>query len=79
MNSQEIHYYLFVNLNKCAGSCNTLDEVSGRECVLNETEYLNLNVFNMITGINESRTLPKHISCKCECNFYRRKCQLNQK
>ena len=23
----------------------------------------------MITGINESKTLTKHISCKCECKF----------
>ena len=25
---------------------------------------VNLNVFNMMTGINESKTLTKHISCK---------------
>ena len=23
----------------------------------------------MITGINESKTLTKHISCKCKCRF----------
>ena len=33
----------------------------------------------MITGINESRTLTKHISCKCECKFGSRKCNLNKK
>ena len=33
----------------------------------------------MITGINESRTLTKHISCKCQCNFDRKKCSSNQK
>ena len=27
---------------------------------------LNLSVFNMITGINESKTLTKHISCECK-------------
>ena len=35
--------------------------------------------FNMITGINKSRTLTKHISCKCECEFDVRKCNLDQK
>ena len=35
----------------------------------NETEDLNLHVFKMITGINESRTLAKHVSFKCECKF----------
>ena len=31
----------------------------------NKTEDVNLNIFNMITKINESKTLPKHISCNC--------------
>ena len=38
-------------------------------CVANKTEYLNLSMFNMITGINESKTSTKHISCKCKCKF----------
>ena len=32
----------------------------------------------MITGINESKTLTKHI-CECECKFDSRKCNSNQK
>ena len=28
----------------------------------------------MITGINESKTLTKHISCECNCKFDVRKC-----
>ena len=31
-----------------------------------KTEDLNLRVLNMIAGINESKTLTKHISCKCK-------------
>ena len=26
-------------------------------------------MFNMITGINESKILTKHISCECKCRF----------
>ena len=33
----------------------------------------------MITGINESKKLAKHISCKCECKFDSIKCNSNQK
>ena len=32
----------------------------------------------MITGINESKTLKKHVSCKCECKFDSKKCNSNQ-
>ena len=41
--SQELHYHPFaVNLDTCAGSCNTLDDLSNKVCVPNETESLNL-------------------------------------
>ena len=48
--SQEFHYYPFVvKLDKCVGSCNTLNDLSNKVCVPNKTEDLNLSVFNMIT------------------------------
>ena len=33
----------------------------------------------MITGINKSKILAKHISCKCKCKFDKRKFNSNQK
>ena len=61
--SQEFHYYPFaVKLDRCVGSCNTLNDLSKKVRVPNKTEDLNLSVFNMITGTNESNTLRKHIS-----------------
>ena len=33
----------------------------------------------MITGLNESEALAKHISCKYKCNFGGRKCNSNQR
>ena len=49
--SQECHYYPFVvKLGRCTGSCHEL-------CVPNKTKDLNLSVFNLITGINEWKTL----------------------
>ena len=77
--SQEFHYYPFsVKLDRCVGSCNTLNDLSNKVCVPNKTEDLNLSVFNMITGINESKTLAKHILCECKCKSYGRKCDSNQ-
>ena len=63
---QEFHYYpLGVKLDRFVGSCNTLNDLSNKLCVPNKKEDLNLSVFNMITGINESKTLTKHMSCEC--------------
>ena len=58
-----------VKLDKCVASCNTVNDLSNKVCVPNKTEDLNLSVFNMITGINESRILTKDISCECKCRF----------
>ena len=55
------HYPFMINLDSCNGSCNTLDEPSGRIRAPNKTEDVNSNVFDMITRINESKTLSKHI------------------
>ena len=75
--NKEIRYYTFaVNLDKCVENRSTLDI---RVCFAKLTEDLNLHVFNMITGANASRKLTNHISCKCECKFNCRKCNLNQK
>ena len=54
---------LAVKFDRCVGSCNTLNDLSNKVCVPNKIEDLNLSVFNMIPGINESKTLTKHILC----------------
>ena len=52
---QEFHYYPFaVQLDRCVGSCNTLNDLSNKVCVPNKTDDLNLSVFNMITGIDKN-------------------------
>ena len=53
--------------------------MSNRLWVANKTEDLNILAFDMITGINESKVLTKHISYNCKCNFDYRKCNPNQK
>ena len=79
LNPNQLHYYQFmVNLDRCFGSCITFNNPSGRICIPNKTENKNLNVFNMITRTNESRTLKKHISCNCRCKRDGKKCSVNQ-
>ena len=73
------HYYPFVvTSDRCVGSCSALNDLSNKVCVPNKTEDLNLSVFNTTTGVNESETLPKHISWKCKCKFDGIKCNSNQ-
>ena len=49
--SQEFYYYPFaVKLDRCVGSCSTLNDLSNKVCIPNKTEDLNLSIFIMITG-----------------------------
>ena len=64
-----------VSLDGCNGCFNTLDDLSGRICVPNKAEDVNLSVFNMTTRTNQSKTLIiKHTLCECRCKFDGRKC-----
>ena len=77
--SQEFQYYPFaVKLDRCAGSCSTVNDLSNKVCVVpNKTEDLNLNTSNIVIGINQSKTLTKHISCECKCRLDETKCWSN--
>ena len=59
-----------VSLYRCYESFNTLDNLSDRLCVPNKIKHVYLEVFNMITGINESKSLVKDI-------LYDRRCRLD--
>ena len=77
--SEEFPYYPFaLKLDRCVGSCNTLNDLSNKVCVPNKREDLGLSVSIMITGTHEWKTLTKHISCECECKFDGRKCNSDQ-
>ena len=67
-----------VKLDKCVGSCNTLNDLSNRVCVPNKTEGLNIHIFNMITEKNESKISTKDISCKWKCRFDGKRCNSDQ-
>ena len=52
--------------------------LSDKLCASSKTKDLNLSVFNIITGINESKSLTKNISCECKWKFDERKCNSYQ-
>ena len=54
--SWEFHYYPFsVKLDRCARSCNAINDLSNKACVPNKIEDLNLSVLSMIYGINDRK------------------------
>ena len=75
--NQELCYYPFiVNLDRCNGICNILNDTSSI-CVPNKGEDVYFSVFNMISGTNESSS--KQIPCKRKCKFDGRKFNSHKK
>ena len=52
-----------ISLDKCNGSCNAVDDLFSKICVLNRIKKVNVKVCNMITRIFEAKILVKHTSC----------------
>ena len=78
----ELNYYLFMislSLYKCNGSCNVADDLSRTIYVACTTKDINVKVYNLITRINEAKTLVKYFSCDCECRSNSKTCNSNLK
>ena len=66
INSNDPIFYPFsIKVNKCNGSCNNINDPYARICVPDTIKNLNVKVFNMISGINETG----HIKWKCKCRL----------
>ena len=46
-----------VLVNKCSGSCNTIDDPMSRICVPNIIKNVNIKVYNFLMRLNETRKI----------------------
>ena len=65
---KEFHYYPFsVKLDRCAGSCNTINDLSNKVYVPNKTEVLNLSMWIMVC---EKHYVWNPATCNCKNGKY---------
>ena len=75
----EALFYLYnVLVNKCSGSCNTLDNPMVKLCVSNIIKRVNMKVYNFLMRLNETRNVLWHESCKCMCRLNSSVCNSKQ-
>ena len=65
----EALFYPYVLVNKCSGSCNTINDPMARLCVPNIIKRINMKVYNFLMRLNETRNALWHESCKCVCKL----------
>ena len=67
-----------VLVNKCSGSCNTLDNPMSKICVPKIVKNVNMQVYNFLMRLNETRNVLWHESCKCICKLSSSVCNNKQ-
>ena len=66
----EVLFYPYnVLVNKCSGSCNTFDNPMKKLCVPNVIKRVNMQVYNFLMRLNETRNVLWHKRCKCVCKL----------
>ena len=75
----EALFYLYnVLVNKCSGSCHTLNNPMAKMCVPNIIKTINMKVYNFLMRLNETRNVLRHESCKCICRLNSSVCNSKQ-
>ena len=61
INSNNPMFYPFsVNVNKCNGNCNNINDSYAKICVPDIVKNLNVKVFNLMSRTNETRQIKWH-------------------
>ena len=58
-----------IKASKCSGSCNNINNPCAQLCIPDVAKNLNVKVLNLVSGINETRRMEWHETCKCKCRF----------
>ena len=66
---EALFYPYNVLVNKCSGSCDTLDNLMSKMCVPKIIKNVNVKVYNFLMRLNETRNVLWHESCKCVCRL----------
>ena len=75
---EALFYPYNVLVNKCSGSCNTLDNPMAKLCIPNIIKRINMKVYNFLMRLNETRNVLWHKSCKCVCKLNSSVCNSKQ-
>ena len=75
---EALFYPYNVLVNKCSGSCNTLDNPMSKICVPKFIKNVNMKVYNFLMRLNETRNVLWHQSSKCVCRLNSSVCNSKQ-
>ena len=68
-NDGSLFYPFSIEVNKCSGSCNSINDPYAKLCVPDIIKNINVKVFSLVSGINETRHITWHETCKYICRL----------
>ena len=75
---EALFYPYNVLVNKCSGSCDIINNPMTKLCVPNVIKRVNMQVYNFLMKLNETRNVLWHESCKCICKLNSSVCNNKQ-
>ena len=79
VNGDDTVFFPFnIKTSKCSGSCNNINNPLTELCVPDVVKNLNIKVFNLVLGTNETRRIEWHETYKCKCRFEHSVCNNKQ-
>ena len=67
--NEPVFYPFIIKVNKCCGSCNSINDTYAKLCIPDVVKNINVKVFNLMSRINETRHLIWHETCKSICRL----------
>ena len=75
---EALFYPYNVLVNKCSGSCDTINNPMAKLCVCSIVKRVNMQVYNSLMNLNETCNVLWHESCKCVCKLNSSVCNNKQ-
>ena len=67
INSNNPFFYPYsIELNKCSGSCNNINDTYSKLCVPYAVKNINVEVFNLVSRTNETRHIEWNETDRCK-------------
>ena len=80
INSDNPFFYPYsIQVNKCSGSCNNINDPYAKLCVPDVAKNKNVKVSNLMSKTNETRHTKWHETCKCKCRLDASVCNNKQR
>ena len=77
--NKPMFYPYSIKINKCKGSCNTINDPYVKICFPDKIKNANVRVFNLMSRTNGTRQIKWHKTCKCRCRLDASICNKKQR